>query len=82
MKKMCKYCNHCKCVGRANETRNSRTGWSRKEYMCKHPEINNMPLSAFGSRMPGFIGFGDCTSESPVQIKTAPKWCPEKEGQK
>lgn len=76
--KKCKCCEYCECVGRAKKTSNSRSGYSRKEYMCENPKIKDVPLDAFGGKMRGFIGFGDNTYNSPVQIKSAPRWCPEK----
>ena len=50
--------------------------------MCKHPHIGNMKQSEFGNRLAGFIGFGDTTRESTLQLKTHPKWCPIEKVQK
>lgn len=80
MKKIrCKDCNFCKNTGINKSTANSVTGYSRKKYMCSNPKARELPESAFGNSMPCFIGFGDCSRESPIQIKTAPKWCPRKD---
>lgn len=77
-KQRCRTCQYCTSYGRANYTANQRNGWPRKSYHCTHPEINKIPHKEFGNKMPGFINFGDCTKESPVQTKTTPKWCPIK----
>ena len=78
-KPRCRLCQFCKDTGRAAVTSNARNGYSRKSYMCEHPKAKELPQSAFGNKMACFIGFGDCTYESKVQVKTAPKWCPRKE---
>lgn len=74
MKKQCRYCNYCKNTGRS-QSQQRRIG--RKHYSCVHPKVSEIPLKDFGNAMPGFIGFGDAKSyDSPIMIKTAPRWCP------
>lgn len=74
-KAKCKYCEFCKDRGRAQ----SQCGMlGRKEYWCVNPETKKLPISAFGNRASCFIGFGEHRSiDSPLQLKTAPRWCPK-----
>lgn len=70
----CKECDYCKCVGRTNGLYSGR-GESRKEYMCKHPNANNL-FDKNGFKVYPFVGYGDCTNKSPLQLKTHKRWCP------
>lgn len=71
----CKYCNYCKQIGRQNSNRDT---YGRKHYWCKHSSIDLLDSKVFGNRTPGFICFGENTYESPITIKTSPRWCPLK----
>lgn len=66
----CGECEHCK------EYR--RTGNSRSEYSCGHPDKRYI-LDYFRdhriTKMPGFIAFG---KPEEVPVKTSPAWCPRK----
>lgn len=68
IKKKCKDCDYCKCSGRMNP-KYSSTYKSRKTYKCNHPKIHECTRN-------DFVGFGDTTLESPLQLKTAKRWCP------
>jgi len=42
-----------------------------------HPKVSEIPVKDFGNATPGFIGFGEAKSyDSPIMVKTAPRWCP------
>lgn len=68
----CRYCNHCKDEGRSEAQ--GRNYYGRKHYYCKHPEATLRDKSRSG-----FVGYGDNTTLSPLQVKTSPRWCPRKE---
>lgn len=74
----CKSCPNLFQLGRANRQRGYAYG--RKCYYCKILKRTNGWQS-------DFVGFGDTTYESPLQLKTSPKECPlrkksEKNGSK
>lgn len=73
--KQCKYCEHCKDKYRSQGIYSSH---GRKSYFCENPKTAELPSKAFGNKTPGFICFGENTYESKPQIKTAPRWCPER----
>ncbi|MBG9692538.1 hypothetical protein ACP3VS_22780 [Lysinibacillus sp. VIII_CA] len=73
MKAKCKNCGYCRQLGR-QQTQRGRVG--RKHYYCEHPEAKLLPLNTFGNKATLFIGFGEHTLESPLSIKTSPRWCP------
>lgn len=50
----------------------------RKTYNCINPEVFKMKDSS-GFPINNFIGFGDDSFESPLQLKTTKKFCPLKE---
>ena len=50
----------------------------REHYWCKHPLINDMNNEVFGNKAEGFIGFGENNYQSPLVLKTTPRWCPIK----
>lgn len=66
----CKECEYCKCHGRQN-AKFSSTGKSRKIYYCEHKNVHECTEN-------DFVGFGDTTWDSPLQLKTIKKWCPMK----
>lgn len=70
----CRYCEFCKQIGRA-ETQKGRLG--RKYYYCKNPLMEKIK-DKWGYPHSGFIGYGLHTYESPLKLKTSPKWCPRK----
>lgn len=70
----CKECEHCKMLSRANAVAGYIYG--RGEFWCRNPETDKLPLKIFGSKAPGFIGFGTPEKESKIQVKTSPRWCP------
>ena len=71
--KKCKDCEFCKCYGR-QYGKFSSTRKSRKTYHCTHQNVHECTRN-------NFVGFGDTTLDSPLQLKTAKRWCPlNKEG--
>lgn len=64
----CKYCNSCKQHGRQKST---RYGMGKKHYWCEHERVKEVTNW-------NFIGFGTNTYESPLVVKTSPRWCPKK----
>lgn len=70
----CKYCCDCKQIGRMRDQ-----GFSigRKKYYCKHEGLKSMK-DKHGFHLDGFIGFGTVSKESPIALKTSPRWCPRK----
>lgn len=69
--KKCKDCEHCECSGRMN-AKYSSTYKSRKTYYCRHQNVHDYTRNTF-------VGFGDTTRESPLQLKTTKRWCPLKQ---
>ena len=74
----CKECKYCEQIGRS-ESQNFNLG--RKQYFCENPEIYNLK-DEHGRQIYNFIGYGDSTIESPLQLKTSKKWCPLKKEDK
>lgn len=70
MKRQCKYCSSCKCKGRSRAQ--GIEAFGRNHYYCIHPDRNKGENRKFHD----FIGYGDNTRESQLQLKTHPKWCP------
>lgn len=68
IKRKCKDCEYCKCFGR-QKAKYSRGGKSRKTYYCEHQNVHKCTDNTF-------VGFGDTTWESPLQLKTTKRWCP------
>lgn len=67
----CSECKYCKQIGRAEKQSRANVAYSRKYYYCENPNLD--------SSIWGFVGYGDTTKESPLQLKTCKKWCPLKE---
>ena len=62
----CKDCKYCQKLERSH---------ARSEYFCINPkllEMNDKP----GYPINNFIGYGDRTCESHLQLKTRKQWCP------
>lgn len=74
----CRYCPHCKQKGRQKAT---RYGSGKKHYYCTHADINKIDWYEM-RRATAFISFGENTYESPILIKTHPKWCPIENNEK
>lgn len=73
----CKNCEYCKQIGR---TEWQRFSLGRKEYFCENPEVYKLKDEK-GRSIYNFIGYGDTTLESPLQLKSSKRWCPlKKEG--
>lgn len=72
----CKYCLYLKQVGRT-DIKFSKGG-NRALYYCKHPAVYDI-LDKHGYPIHGFVGFGDTTLKSPLQLKTCKRWCPLKQ---
>lgn len=70
----CRDCTHCKSHGRSQST--SWHSYGRAHYYCEHPKAKQLTIDAFGNSAPCFIGFGDITFNSPLTVKTSPRWCP------
>lgn len=68
----CKGCKYCKQIGR---TKGERFSLGRKEYFCENPEVYNLK-DGRGNPIYNFIGYGDTTIKSPLQLKTSKRWCP------
>lgn len=69
----CSECKYCKKYGQ----RRYRYNYTRAEYMCEHPEVYKIK-NKYGYTINNFIGYGDSTKESQLQLKTSKKWCPLK----
>lgn len=69
----CSECKWCVVIGRNKGTYRS---YGMKSYFCKHPEVPEPDRRS--NRMKAFIAYGVNSAESPVNIKTAPRWCPLK----
>lgn len=74
MKFYCKYCFFCKQIGRQNSNRDTL---GRKRYYCKHEGVSNI-RDKHGFLIDGFVGFGENNWDSPLVLKTSPRWCPKK----
>jgi hypothetical protein len=74
IKLRCIYCNDCKQTGRQESNRDTD---GRKRYYCTNVSIKDMK-DKHGFPHSGFIGFGTNTWDSPLSIKTSPRWCPQK----
>lgn len=75
----CKECKYCEEFGRAN-MQSGCYAYPRKYYYCRHPKVNEIE-DKNGYKITGFIGYGDTSFESPLQLKTSKKWCPLKESE-
>lgn len=64
----CKDCEFCRPGGR-QKAKYSCLKNSRRSYHCDHPERLKYTKN-------DFIGFGDTTLESPLQLKSSKRWCP------
>lgn len=64
-KRRCKDCEYCKAYGWVAPKTKGACG--KRKYFCEHPDTP--PIY-------GFIGYGLNTRESPLKMKTHPKWCP------
>lgn len=70
----CRECEHCKQIGRQK----SQCGiLGRKTYYCENPKVYEFK-NEDGYPINNFVGFGDMTLESPLQLKTSKRWCPLK----
>lgn len=70
----CSECKWCVVIYRSN---GNRWSWGRKRYFCKHPEVSEPDRRS--NHMKAFIAFGINSAESPIDIRTAPRWCPLKQ---
>lgn len=75
---VCRTCKYCANTGRQAGKYSAAPGYGRKHYSCENPDVKSLPDYIFGYKQPGFIGFGDTTYESPLTMKTTPRWCPLK----
>ncbi len=74
----CKDCKYCHELGRAAFTCKN-WGYGRKVYYCIHPVVLQMK-DEYGMQINNFVGYGESNSkESPLQLKSAKRWCPLKE---
>lgn len=71
---ICRYCNDCKQKGKMQDQK-FRLG--RKKYYCENLKVKEMK-DRHGLPLNNFIGFGETTKESPLALKTSPRWCPKK----
>lgn len=74
----CKECKYCKQIGR---TKSERYGLGRKQYFCENPEVYILKDKK-GNSIYNFIGYGNTSLESPLQLKKAKRWCPLKKEDK
>lgn len=70
----CKDCKDCLVKGRSNHIKNL---WGRKHYFCMNKKVLNMK-DKWGRPVYNFCGYGDNSYESPLQLKTTPRFCPIK----
>ena len=70
----CKECKYCKQIGRSESQRYSL---GRKHYFCENPKVYKLK-DKHGYQINNFVGYGDSTLESPLQLNTSKKWCPLK----
>lgn len=63
----CKECIYCKSWSRTEKQYDMPIG--RKIYACEHPDLKQIN---------SFIGYGNMTIESPLQLKTQKRFCPLK----
>lgn len=81
---ICKQCKYMQVTGYAKRTANNlgRGAHPRGYCMCEHPKSRYMFCKMFprSRRLAGFIGFTSMNDNKP-QIKTAPRWCPLKNGE-
>lgn len=63
----CKECVYCKSYFRTEKQYYMPIG--SKLYACNHPDLKQIN---------DFIGYGDMTTESPLQLKTQKRFCPLK----
>lgn len=78
MKLKCKYCMYCRGLGR-QESQKGRLG--RIRYFCANRRLDGVKDKHgyyIGGILGGFIGFGEHNYESPLAMKTTPRWCPLK----
>ena len=68
----CKECEYCECKGRA--AFQSGNGYPRKIYYCNNPKVREIK-DRYGHPLNNFVGYGDSTRESPLQLKTRKRWC-------
>lgn len=73
-KPKCKECGFLECTGRTNSKHSGSRHKSRKTYFCKHPETKE--ITDRGLPLFPFVGYGDTSYESPLQLATCKKWCP------
>lgn len=69
----CKDCKYCEFYGRTSKQYNMP--YSRKMYNCTHSQIYEMKDKQ-GYPQNNFVGYGDMSEESPLQLKTRKKFCP------
>ncbi len=70
----CRECKYCKQIGR-QQSQCKKIG--RKRYYCENPKVYNL-RNKDGYPVYNFVGYGDTTLESPLQLKTYKRWCPLK----
>lgn len=70
----CKECKFCEQIGR-QQSQCGKLG--RKKYYCENPNVYELK-DKYGYSLNNFIGFGNTTVESPLQLKTHKQWCPLK----
>lgn len=71
-------CKDCKQIGRSESQRHSL---GRKHYYCTNPKVYELKDKR-GYQINNFIGYGDSTIESSLQLKLSKNWCPIKEVKK
>lgn len=70
----CRYCEHLQQQGR-QKSQSGQLG--RKHYYCGNPAVKHLK-DRHGAPVYPFVGFGDMTVDSPLQLKTSKRWCPMK----
>ena len=78
--KVCRHCSYSVAYGRCESY--SMFSHGRKMYHCENPHLEDLydikPEIFPKVKMRGFLAFGDTSLDSPIQMKTAPRWCPLK----
>lgn len=78
----CKECQYCELHNRADSRFVGWHSYGRGYFFCENSETKKLPIKEFGNKMPGFIGFGTPEYDTKLKMKTSPRWCPLRGGNK
>lgn len=76
-KTKCSECCFCKLRGRADAKYAGvgHTGYARGYFYCTNPAAQELK-DKHGYPQNAFIGYGSPESDTKLQLKTRPRWCP------